>query len=374
MVIRDRFWLTLWFLVMSAHGLLASEALVLVVAGPMTGPSAAVGLQMRRGAALAVMDVNAHGGVLGRPVRMEVQDDACDPRQALTIATFLMRRQIKLVVGHACSGASLLASEVYGENDVLMVSPASTTPALTDNAAAAGWRTIFRLAARDDELGRFVGAWVALRHRGARVAVINDQTVYGFAQAEQVRAALQVQGIPSVLDGTMTPGEEVPPALLADIKRINPSILYFAGYAVEAGHLVRQMRARGVAAVLMTNGSLVTPDFWAIAGPDVAGTLMAFAPEPRDNPAARQVVQRLLASGFNPEGYTLYTYAAVQVIMAGAAVAGSVEPNQIAAVLRSGRPIDTVLGPIAFDNKGDLKNARYAMYIWDGDGQYREQP
>ena len=113
------------------------QAVTIVVAGPVTGASAPVGEQMRRGAGLAIEDLNAAGGVLGRPLRMEVHDDACDPKQAVAVANLVATRGARFVVGHACSGASLPASAVYAEEGVLMISPASSNPALTDEQVIA---------------------------------------------------------------------------------------------------------------------------------------------------------------------------------------------------------------------------------------------
>lgn len=348
------------------------QAVTIVVAGPVTGASAPVGEQMRRGAGLAIEDLNAAGGVLGRPLRMEMQDDACDPKQAVAVANLAATRGARFVVGHACSGASLPASAVYAEEGVLMISPASSNPALTDEAAAKGWNTIMRLYGRDDAQGDFVGRWVAENKPGARVAVVDDQTAYGRGLAERVRATLAARGMTPVLNAAITRGERDFNALVARLKEARPDLIYFGGYPVEAGLLLRQGREQGLNATLMSGDSLVTPDFWNVTGPAGEGTLMTFPPEPRANPAAQGVVERLRAAGFDPEGFTLYTYAAVQAIAAGAARAGALDPARVAAALRGGAPVPTVLGPVAFDAKGDIKDPRFAIYVWR-DGQYREQ-
>lgn len=352
----------------------AQEPVTVVVAGPFTGASATVGDQMRHGAELAIKDLNDAGGLQGRPVRMEVQDDACDPRQAVSVANLVATRRVRFVVGHACSGSSIPASAVYAEEGVLMISPASSNPALTDDAAAKGWGTILRLYGRDDAQGDFVGGWLAANRRGARVAVVDDQTAYGCGLAQRVRASLAANGMASVLDAGVVRGERDFNAVIARLKEAKPDLLYFGGYPLEAGLLLRQAREQGLQATLMSGDSLVTPDFWAVTGPAGAGTIMTFPPEPRNNPAAGAVVSRMRAAGFDPEGYTLYSYASVQAIVEGAKRSGSLEPARIAAALRGGAPVATVLGPVAFDAKGDVRDPRYAIYMWQPDGQYKEQP
>ena len=358
----------------AAPAALAQEPVTVVVAGPFTGASATVGDQMRHGVELAVKDLNDGGGIQGRPVRMEIQDDACDPKQAVSVANLVATRRIRFVVGHACSGSSIPASAVYAEEGVLMISPASSAPALTDDAAAKNWTTILRLYGRDDAQGDFVGGWLAANRKGARVAVVDDQTAYGRGLAGRVRASLAANGMASVLDAALTRGERDFGALVARLKEARPDLIYFGGYPLEAGLLLRQAREQGLQATLMSGDSLVTPDFWNVTGPAGAGTIMTFPPEPRSNPAAQSVVGRLRAAGFDPEGYTLYSYACVQAIADGAKRSGSLDPARIAAALRGGAPVATVLGPVAFDAKGDVRDPKYAIYVWGTDGQYKEQP
>ena len=126
---------TILILSLTGLGLLAMTAPVLAdditiaVAGPMTGPVASIGEQMKRGAETAAAAINDAGGVDGRKIKIVIEDDACDPKQAVAIANLIVGQQIKYVDGHACSGSSIPASDVYSENNVLMMSPASSNPA-----------------------------------------------------------------------------------------------------------------------------------------------------------------------------------------------------------------------------------------------------
>ena len=203
---------------------------------------------------------------------------------------------------------------------------------------------------------------------------MEDQTAYGRGLAQRVRAALTANGMTSVLDAALTRGERDFGALVARLKEAKPDLIYFGGYSLEAGLLLRQAREQWLQATLMSGDSLVTPDFSNVTGPAGAGTIMTFPPEPRANSAAASVVTRLRAAGFDPEGYTLYSYACVQAIAEGAKRSGSLEPARIATVLRGGASVGTVLGTVAFDAKGDVRNPRYAVYVWGADGQYREAP
>ena len=104
----------------------AAQDITIAVAGPVTGSEAVSGRQMTDGAGLAVAGINAAGGVLGKRLRFTINDDACDPKQARSVAEKLAGARIAFVVGHFCSGSSIAASEVYADSNVLQITPAST--------------------------------------------------------------------------------------------------------------------------------------------------------------------------------------------------------------------------------------------------------
>ena len=161
----------------------ARAELVIAVAGPMTGQYAAFGEQLRRGAEMAVADLNARGGVLGRKLRLEVADDACDPKQAVAVANQLANKGAVFVDGHYCSGSSIPASDVYREEGILQVSPASTNPQLTDR----GYPNVFRTCGRDDQQGIVAGDYIADHFKDVNVAILHDKTAYGQGVAEEFR-------------------------------------------------------------------------------------------------------------------------------------------------------------------------------------------
>ena len=135
----------------------AAEEILIAVAGPMTGQYASFGEQMRRGAEMAVADINATGGVLGKKLKLTVGDDACDPKQAVAVANKFASQGVKFVAGHFCSGSSIPASKVYTEENILQISPASTNPKLTEE----GGPNVFRTCGRDDQQGIVAGNFMA---------------------------------------------------------------------------------------------------------------------------------------------------------------------------------------------------------------------
>jgi branched-chain amino acid transport system substrate-binding protein len=345
----------------------ADAQIKIAAAGPMTGQYAAFGQQLREGAEQAVADINAHGGVLGQKLELQMGDDACDPRQAVSVANQLAGAGVKFVAGHYCSGSSIPASKVYADEGILEISPASTNPKYTDDG---GWNT-FRTCGRDDQQGQVAGSYLAAHFKVDKIAILDDNTAYGHGLANETRRALNAAGVKEAMDATYTPGERDYSALVSRMKAAGIGVIYVGGYHIEAGLIIRQAREQGMTAIMVGADALVTQEFWQIAGPAANGTLMTFPADPRGRPGAAAVVAEFRARHVDPEGYVLYTYAAVQVWAAAAAKAGSVDGEKVAAVLKSGGPWDSVLGQISFDAKGDVRDSGYVFYQWEN-GTYSQ--
>jgi branched-chain amino acid transport system substrate-binding protein len=345
----------------------AQAQIRIATAGPMTGQYAAFGAQMRAGAEQAVADINAAGGVLGQQLVLEIGDDACDPRQAVSVANSLASRRVQFVAGHFCSGSSIPASKVYAEEGVLQISPASTNPRFTDEG---GWNT-FRVCGRDDQQGLIAGQFIARSFPGQRVAILHDNSAYGKGLADEVKKNMNAAGLQETMYQAYVAGERDYSALVSRLKQANIQVVYFGGYHTEAGLIVRQMREQAVNAVAIGADALVTNEYWQITGGAGEGTLMTFSSDPRNRPTAAEVVAKFRAKNIDPEGYVLYTYAAIQIWAEAAKRAGTTNPQRVAATLKAGGPWQSVLGPITFDGKGDVTVPDYVFYVWRN-GTYRE--
>ena len=337
----------------------ARADIAIAAAGPMTGQYASFGQQMRAGAEMAVADINAAGGVLGQKLALDIGDDACDPKQAVAVANGFAGKKIKFVAGHFCSGSSIPASKVYEEEGIIQISPASTNPKLTDE----GGPNVFRVCGRDDQQGAVAGAFLADRFKNAKVAIVHDKTAYGKGLADETKAAMNAKGKQETLYEAYTAGEKDYSALVSKLEANGIEALYVGGYHTEAGLIARQMREQGMKTVLISGDALVTKEYWGITGAAGEGTLMTFSPDPRKNPAAAKAVAAFRAKGIEPEGYVLYTYAAVQVYAAAVQAAGSADMKQVLPKMKS-MSFDTVLGKLSFDKKGDVTLPGYVFYEW----------
>ncbi|MEE8279432.1 MAG: branched-chain amino acid ABC transporter substrate-binding protein, partial [Alphaproteobacteria bacterium] len=166
-----------------------------------------------------------------------------------------------------------------------------------------------------------------------------------------------------VLYDTVTAGEKDYSALVTKLKANKVEVIFYGGYHPEGGLIVRQMRAQGLGARLVGGDALYIPEFWSITGSAGEGTLASFGPDPRGNPSAASVVKKFKAAGYEPEGYTLYSYAAVQAWAQAAQKAGTTKTDKVAKVLKSAE-FDTVMGKIRFDKKGDPTGETWAMFVW----------
>jgi branched-chain amino acid transport system substrate-binding protein len=342
----------------------------IAVAGPVTGSNAANGEQMRRGGEQAVKDLNAKGGVLGRKFALTIGDDACDPKQAVAVANKFAVTGISFVAGHFCSSTSIPASAVYADAGIIQISPASTNPAYTEDPAKKGWNNVFRVCGRDDMQGKAAGDYIAAHFKGKPVAIIDDKSTYGKGLADETRKALRAHGVTETIYDEINAGDKDFSALVSKMKQANIAVIYFGGYYTEAGLIVRQSRDQGLKAPLVGGDALVTTEFWTITGKAGEGTLMTFSPDPRKIAAAAPIVAEFKKQNYDPEGYTLYTYAAVQAYAQAVTQAKSTNIDAVAKVMHSAK-FDTVLGQISFDPKGDIVGLGYVMFEWH-DGKYEQ--
>src|SRR6267142_2633180 len=319
-----------------------AQDITIGVAGPMTGGESAFGRQMKNGAEQAVADLNAAGGVLGKKLALEIGDDACDPKQARSVAEKFAGAKIPFVTGHYCSSSSIPASEAYADGNVLQITPASTNPLFTERKL---WN-VARVCGRDDQQGLVAADYIVKNYKGKNIAVLNDKTTYN-------------------------KGDKDFNAIVSRLKRDNIDLVFVGGYHQESGLILRQMRDQGLKTVLMAGDALNDKEFASIAGPAAEGTLFTFGPDPRNKPTAKAIVEKFKAKNIDPEGYTLYTYAAMQVWSKAVTKAKTTDAKKVMDTIK-GAEWDTVMGPLSFDEKGDIKQTGYVVYKWDAKGNYVE--
>jgi branched-chain amino acid transport system substrate-binding protein len=353
-------------LALPSAGLQAAQTMVgppgilkIGVGAPMTGSDSVFGTELRNGVEQAVADYNATGGVLGRKLAVEVGDDAGDPKQGIAVAKRFAANYVRFVIGHFNSGVTLAASNFYADNDILAITPASTNPQITSR----GYPLIFRTCGRDDEQPKVAAEFLAGLGK-TKIAIVYDKSTYGKEMADATRKALSDRGIKEVLYEGVNKDEKDYSALVGKLKSSGADYLYFGGDGVAAGRIVAQMRARGLRTVLVGSSAIASNEFATAGGDAAEGSYMTFPIDPRSRPEAAKIVQEFKSRSIDPEAYTLYAYAAAQVIFQAMDKARSIDPKAVAEAIHSGMSFSTVLGTISYDAAGDVTRPDYGIVVW----------
>ncbi|HLI10571.1 MAG TPA: branched-chain amino acid ABC transporter substrate-binding protein [Alphaproteobacteria bacterium] len=333
------------------------------VVGPMSGPYTSYGGQMRYGVDQAMEDINTHGGLLDHQLRLRAVDDRCDPKRAAAIAQALVEEKVAFVVGHFCSAASIAAAPIYGQAGIVMITPSSADPALTDEAAAQGAKNVFRTIPREDMEGPALARYVLANFRGQRIGVVRDEANDRAGVVPSAIAALQAGGMIPIISEKINTGATDFSGAIARLKAADIGVIVFGGRYQEAALLLIEARRQGLNIVLGGGDTLATKEFWKLAGPAAEGTFMPLLPDPSNLLTAQHVAARLARFGIDATGYTLRAYAAVQVFAEAAKRANSLDGAAVAKSLRQGQ-YDTVIGTLSFDDKGDLRSPGYQVYVW----------
>ena len=329
------------------------------VVGPMSGEYQLFGEQMRRGAQQAVTDINTGGGLLGDTLELFIEDDGCDPARAVAIANQLPGDRVKFVAGHLCSAASINAARIYAEEGLVQITPASTDPMLTEQGAT----NVFRLSGREDQQAILAGDLLARYFADRKIAILHNDSAHGKQMADTVRTTLHAAGISEAWYEAYTPAESDYSDLIGRMKELGVAAIYVGGHYAEAAIMIKQARAMGFAPQLVASDTLTAEEFWQISEGAGEGAIMTSPPDPRVGPDAAAVVARFRAQNFEPDGYTLNTYAAVQIWVQAVRKAKSTTVEAVTAAMRNTR-FRTVIGEIAFDAKGDVTTPRYIWYRW----------
>jgi len=335
-------------------------------AAPMTGTMAWFGEQHERGVAMAVTELNEAGGLLGQAVEVVVADDYCDGEQGVAAARKLIASGVVFVAGHLCSGAAIPASQLYQEAGLIMISGTATNPKLTEQ----GFRNVFRVVNRDSEQARLAGDHLAEHWGDAKIAILHDGTVYGQDLAEATKQQLNQRGIKEAQFGQITPGQPEYTGIVSGLEGAGIEVLFYGGYTAEAALIARHSQDRDYDLQLLGGDNLNGEYFLQVAGPGAEGVRFVSMADPRTHEAAAPIVARFRAEGYEPEGFTLYGYAVVQVWTQAVEKAGTFDAEAVVEALRHNE-FDTVLGRLGFDDKGDVTGVdSYIWYVWSDSGYH----
>jgi len=336
-------------------------------ASPLTGPQAHIGIDIKNGVQLAIDDLNAAGVEIGgKKVKLELlaEDDEANPTKATTVAQKLVDAKVAAVVGHFNSGASIPASKIYSDAGIPQISPGSTNPKYTQQ----GFKTTFRVVANDDQQGPTIARFAVEKLKAKNVAVIDDSTAYGQGLADTFEAAAKALGVKIVAREHTTDKDTDFTAILTKIKGKKPDLIMFGGIDPQAGPMVKQMVQLGIKAKYIGGDGIQTPNLIKLAGEAAEGVMASIPGLPKNQmPGGKEFMKKFKAK-FNAEValFAPMGYDAVFVVVEAMKRAGSADPAKFLPEIGKTN-YQGVIGPIAFDEKGDLKNGPITIYVVKGD-------
>lgn len=347
----------------------AAEPIVIGLAGAHTGDLAAYGVATKEVVEMLAADLNAKGGVLGRPVKLVVLDDQCKPEVAANVAASMIAQGARAVIGHTCSGPTKAALPIYKQAKIVVISSSSTVPALTRSG---DYPNFFRTIASDDLQGEMAAA-LTLGKLGARkIALLHDKGDYGKGLVDAARQAIVAGGQGEVvLYEGITPGALDYSAVVQKLRHVGAEALIFGGYHPEASKLVAQMKKKRVEIPFVGADGIMGPGFIAIAGSNAEGVYTTGPMDVSKYPLNLQVrAAYRQKSGREPGTFFDQGAAAWQALIAAITKAGSIDAEPLSRALRS-NPADTSLGRIKFDARGDAEGVGFAVYQVRG-GKFTE--
>lgn len=342
----------------------AKADIMIGVSGPFSGSAASYGEQIKDGLRVAMDEVNAAGGVLGEPLKLNYQDDACDAKQGVAAANKLVTSKVVAVVGLFCSMTTIPATEVYAEENIPVIFSASN-PKITER----GFNNIFRVNGQDNQQTKILAAYIQKNFPKARIALIHDKQVWGKGLIDYIQADFAVLNIKPVLVDSITLGEKDFSSTIAKLKKEKIDVVVMGLFPVEGGLMMRQSLDAGYKAQFFGGDSILSTEFWNVAGDAGTGLIFTGPTDSRKTPEGKKVVAKIKANKGNPELYTLYAYTQLKVLAEAINRAGSTDSAKIIDTLHAGS-YKTVLGELSFAEDGNLKKPLWSLYSWSkGDYQ-----
>ncbi|MFN7835108.1 MAG: branched-chain amino acid ABC transporter substrate-binding protein [Burkholderiaceae bacterium] len=333
---------------------------------PLTGQQAHYGKDNEAGARMAIEDLNKRNLILdGARARFELvaEDDAADPKQGTTVAQKLCDMKVNGVVGHLNSGTTFPASKIYAECGIPEVTPSATTPKLTQQ----GFKSLFRVIAKDDMLGLALGNYAVKNLKAKRIVAIDDRTNYGQPLADIFTNSVRQAGGKVVERHYTNDKSNDFTAILMAAKAKNPDLIFYGGMDAQAGPLLRQMKQLGLTATLLGGDGICTAELVRLGGDNVGKNVicaeggMALSKMP-GGPAFEKRYKETFKTEI--QVYAPFVYDATMVIGLAMEKARSADPKKYLPFMEKTQ-FDGVIGPIAFDSRGDIKNGSITLNTYD---------
>ena len=329
---------------------------------PLTGPIAHLGKDNENGARLAIEEINKSGLTIdGKKVVLTLvpEDDAEDPKTATQVAQKLVDAKVVGVVGHLNSGTSIPASKIYSDAGITQISPSATNPDFTNQ----GFKTTYRLVATDAQQGPALANYVVNTLKAKTVAIIDDSTQYGKGLADEFEKTIKAAGVKVVTREASNNKATDFKAILTKVKGKKPDVIMYGGMDATGGPLTKQAAELGIKAKVVGGDGMCTEKLAELAGDAVINVTCSEAGMALSKMAQGADFQKRYKERFNADVqiYAPFTYDAVYVLVDSMKRANSADPAKILAAMPDTK-MNGLVGNIAFDNKGDMKEGVITLY------------
>ncbi|MEY3798825.1 MAG: hypothetical protein RLZZ406_126 [Pseudomonadota bacterium] len=329
---------------------------------PLTGPIAHLGKDNENGARLAIEEINKSGLTIdGKKVVLTLvpEDDAEDPKTATQVAQKLVDAKVAGVVGHLNSGTSIPASKIYSDAGITQVSPSATNPDYTKQ----GFKTTYRLVATDAQQGPALANYVINTLKAKTVAIIDDSTQYGKGLADEFEKTIKAAGVKVVTREASNNKATDFKAILTKVKGKKPDVIMYGGMDATGGPLTKQAAELGIKAKVVGGDGMCSEKLAELAGDAVVNVTCSEAGKALSKMAQGADFQKRYKERFNTDVqiYAPFTYDAVFVLVDAMKRANSTDPAKILVVMPETK-MEGLVGNIAFDDKGDMKEGVITLY------------
>lgn len=342
----------------------ASDTIKIGLAAPLTGSSAQDGESIKNGVQLAIDEVNAKGGINGKKVELDVQDDKSDPKEAAIVANKLSGdKSVLAVVGHFNSSATLAGAPIYNKAGVVEISPGSSSPAVTK----AGDYT-FRVITTDAFQADYVAKWAINDLGYKRIAIIYENNDYGKGLSDAFAEKAKAQGANIVANDSYLAGETKDfSAILTKIKTENPDMLFIGGLYNETALIAKQAKNMNLNVPIMGVDAIYSNALIELGGESVDGVLLpGFFHEGTDNPVAQNFIKSYKEKyKQDPATYAAYGYDAAQIVLDAIAKAGT-DRKAIRDHIAKVKDFQGATGINTFDEHGDVMKDPLRLVIKEG--------
>lgn len=335
----------------------------------LTGKEAAFGQSSHKGTMLAIDELNAGGGLLGKKINFVYEDNRSTPGESATVAKKLITRdQVVALLGEVASGRSLEAAPIAQANRVPMISPSSTNPKVTETGDY-----IFRVCFTDPFQGKLLSEFARGTLKAKKIAIFSDVSApYSMGLAQYFREPFVAGGGSVVAEQKYTGGDKDFKAQLTAIKAQKPDAIFVPGYYTEAGLIVAQARQLGIAVPLFGGDGWEAPELIQIAGSALEGTYYSthFSAENNDPKVQKFVADFRAKYNETPDAMAALGYDSAMVLADAIKRAGTTAEPQLRDAIAATKDYAGVTGNTTLDVQRNATKSAVMITVQDGKFKY----